>query len=121
MFSVCSFDSTRVCVLVRCVRCKGLQVSDAAKTQLAQPAGADADASSSSATADMPTLVILGIAASALGLLLTNAALIAWLIIRKRNKGLCLLVCMCDSKKSVGIFRRPYHVAETTTDSTTAC
>lgn len=37
----------------------------------------------------MPTLVILGIALAALGLLLTNAALIAWLIIRKRNKGSC--------------------------------
>lgn len=36
----------------------------------------------------MPTLVIAGIALAALGLLLTNSALIAWFIIRKRNKGL---------------------------------
>lgn len=35
----------------------------------------------------MPTLVILGIALAALGLLLTNAALVAWLCIRSKNKG----------------------------------
>lgn len=38
--------------------------------------------------AEMPKLVIVGIALAALGLLLANAALVAWFIVRKRNKGL---------------------------------
>lgn len=78
------FVSVRVCVHLRACVClfdlKGLTV-DTAK----------AAPSSEESSADMPTLVILGIALAALGLLLTNAALIAWLIIRKRNKGWLVL------------------------------
>lgn len=36
---------------------------------------------------EMPTLVIVGIAMAALGLLVANAALVAWFVVRKRNKG----------------------------------
>lgn len=38
--------------------------------------------------AEIPTLVIVAIAMAALGVLLANAALVIWFIIRKRNKGL---------------------------------
>lgn len=36
---------------------------------------------------EMPTLVIVGIAMAALGLLVANAALVMWFVVRKRNKG----------------------------------
>lgn len=38
--------------------------------------------------ADMSTLVIINVALAALGVLIVNAALVAFFIIRRRNKGL---------------------------------
>lgn len=38
--------------------------------------------------AQVPKLVIVGIGLAGLGLLLVNAALVAWFIIRKRSKGI---------------------------------
>lgn len=38
--------------------------------------------------AELPKLVIVGIALAGLGLLVVNAVLVAWFIIRRRNKGI---------------------------------
>lgn len=38
--------------------------------------------------AELPKLVIVGIALAGLGLLVINAVLVAWFIIRRRNKGI---------------------------------
>lgn len=40
---------------------------------------------------ELPKLVIVGIALAGLGLLIINAVLVAWFIIRRRNKGIFIL------------------------------
>lgn len=45
--------------------------------------------------ADMSTLVIINVALAALGVLIVNAALVAFFIIRRRNKGLFLFLFYC--------------------------
>lgn len=54
--------------------------------------------------ADMSTLVIINVALAALGVLIVNAALVAFFIIRRRNKGLFYYLCYYFILQSVPVF-----------------
>lgn len=54
--------------------------------------------------ADMSTLVIINVALAALGVLIVNAALVAFFIIRRRNKGLFYYLWYYFILQSVPVF-----------------
>lgn len=58
---------------------------------------------------ELPKLVIVGIALAGLGLLIVNAVLVAWFIIRRRNKGIFILSIIWTFLFVLFLFlRRPF-------------